>query len=325
MKRLFLSLFVAIACNMGIMAQSSLVATLQHGSNIQAFYGDDALSAAHTAAVDGDIITLSTGDFNICDITKAITLRGEGIGKSKLKKNNSSMTFTIPHGSAHTLTLEGLSFADFNLYINGTDGTERAILSKCYFNQWQQYTYITNCNVTFVQCRFAYGSIRAYENTNITCTNSKLDGIGRYSNNNCHFDIQNCVITSGGYEIKNSSIKNSIIDYAGSPWSLDASNTSSHCLVINGCTGFTNSTYVDSWENIIVGNPNPNDINEVAKSLYQLTETAATNYLGMDGTQVGIYGGMYPYNETVSYPLVKTLDVIGTHSNGKLNVTINVE
>lgn len=320
MKRLFLSLFVAIACNMGIMAQSSLVATLQHGSNIQAFYGDDALSAAHTAAVDGDIITLSTGDFNICDITKAITLRGEGIGKSKLKKNNSSMTFTIPHGSAHTLTLEGLDFANFYIYINGTDGTERAILSKCYFYQWQVDLSVTNCNATFVQCRFAYGSIRANENTNITCTNSKLTSIGRISNNNCHFDIQNCVITIGGYEIKNSSIKNSIIDYAtSSPWSLDASNTSSHCLVINGCTGFANSWTVDSWENIFVGNPR--DQNDH----YQLTETAATNYLGMDGTQVGIYGGMYPYNETVSYPLVKTLDVIGTHNNGKLSVTINVE
>lgn len=314
-------LVVAIACNMGVMAQSSLVATLQHGSNIQAFYGEDALSAAHEAAVDGDIITLSIGDFNVCDITKAITLRGEGIGKSKLKSNK-GRTFTIPHGSAHSLIIEGLSFDKFSIYIKGADGTERAILSKCYFYHWQEDLIITNCNATIVQCRFAYGSIRANENANITCSNSKLQGIERYSNSNCHFDIQNCILI-GGYNIMNSSIKNCIIEWDGSSWGLDASNTSSHCLVRNNCTGFANSTYVDSWEDIIIGNLRDN--NDRAYSLYQLTETAATTYLGTDGTQVGIYGGMYPYDETVSYPLVKTLDVIGTHNNGKLNVKINVE
>lgn len=316
MKKMILSMAIVLCCSMGTFAQSSLVATLQHGSNIQAFYGIDALSAAHTAAVDGDIITLSTGEFNSCNITKVISLRGEGIGKTIL---NSTLTFTIPHGSAYTLNLEGLQFGDYNVNINGTDGTERVVISKCLFSLWQSSISITDCNATIVQCRTHNGGVTAYGNSNITCQNSKLS-VSR--NGNSHFDIQNCVLV-GGYDMKYSSIKNSIIDWAGSSWSLDASSTSTHCLVMNDASGFADSWYVDSWENIIVDNPRYQY--EQAASLYQLTETAASTYLGIDGTQVGIHGGMYPYDETPSYPLVKTLDVIGTHSNGKLNVKINVE
>jgi hypothetical protein len=312
MKRTFLSLFAAIAFGVCVMAQDNRVATLLHGSNIQAFYGGDALLAAHEAAVDGDIITLSIGEFNSCDITKAITLRGEGMFQTSLL---SSITFTIPHGSTHTLTLEGLGFThdDQRVRINGTDGTERAVISKCYFYQRNASLDLTNCNATIVQCRF-YPSVNAeicaYKNSSVVCLNSILTTVNGY--NNAHYDIQNCIV--GSFGSKYSSIKNSIIKERTS---LDATNTSSHCLVYQG-SGFTNSWSVDSWDNIIEGGWN-------WWGLFHLTEEAAATYFGTDGTQVGIHGGMYPWDTTPDYPLVKRLDVIGSHKDGKLNVKINVE
>ena len=310
MKKLFLVLIAAAVGTLSVFAQNSLVATLQHGSNIQAFYGDDALSSAHTAAVDGDIITLSTGSFNSCNITKAITLRGEGIGKTKLKNNH--ITSAIPQGSAYTLMFEGLDFLDINVNVSGTDGTEKVVLSKCSWGDWNRSVGFNNCNATIVQCRTTgNGSVIADEGTNVTCINSIFYSV--VSNSNSRYDIQNCVLSVGG--LKNSSIKNCIVS-AGN-WSLDASNTSSHCLVKNG-SGYANSWDVDSWDSIIEGGWDMN-------GTCHLTETAAATYLGTDGTQVGIYGGMYPYDETVSYPLVKTFDVIGSHKNGKLNIKINVE
>ena len=66
MKKLILSLIAAIALGVGAMAQDSRVATLQHGTNIKAYYGPNALAEAHKGAVDGDIITLSAGEFNAC-------------------------------------------------------------------------------------------------------------------------------------------------------------------------------------------------------------------------------------------------------------------
>ena len=58
MKKLFLSLIVTALGALGCLAQTNLVATLSHSSNIQEFYGASALSEAYTAAENGDVITL---------------------------------------------------------------------------------------------------------------------------------------------------------------------------------------------------------------------------------------------------------------------------
>ena len=143
-----------------------------------------------------------------------------------------------------------------------------------------------------------------------------------YSNTG-KFDVQNCVIT-GTTNVKYSSIKNSIIHTVTT---LDETNVTSNCLVKEGSSGFANSWYVkteaepDPWNE----DPDPVLWEKLFASTYQLTEEAAATYLGTDGTQVGIYGGTYPYETTPDYPLVKRLDVIGSHKDGKLNVKINVE
>ena len=86
------------------------VATLQHEGNISAFYGPSALAVAHDAAIDGDTITLSSGNFNFqsCTITKAITLHGAGCvsdtlgitpttvsGNYYIRIPNDSLSFTV--------------------------------------------------------------------------------------------------------------------------------------------------------------------------------------------------------------------------------------
>ena len=58
---------------------------------------------------------------------------------------------------------------------------------------------------------------------------------------------------------------------------------------------------------------------------FELTETAATTYLGDDGKQVGIYGGTNPFAPTPTNPQVKKFTIDSTTSDGKLKVTINVE
>ena len=77
------------------------------------------------------------------------------------------------------------------------------------------------------------------------------------------------------------------------------------------------SGFSDSWS--------VNSMDGVFADDYHLTESAAATYIGTDGTEVGIYGGMYPYDTTPDYPLVKKLDVVGSHKDGKLNIKINVE
>ena len=73
-------LFVATVLTNNAFARGSLLATLNHEGTISTFYGAQAWKNAHEAAVNGDVVTLSSGSFLATNITKAITVRGAGIG-----------------------------------------------------------------------------------------------------------------------------------------------------------------------------------------------------------------------------------------------------
>lgn len=305
------------------MAQDSRVATLQHGSNFRAYYGTDALWLAHTDAANGDVITLSEGDFTGFQITKALTIRGEGMYKTTI---GNSPSFSIPKESTHPLFLEGLGLTN-SAGISGNDGSGVAIISKCYtYNSTNTFS-ITTCKATILESNFytisGWGAhLKANSNSNITIINSILPGIG-YSNNG-RFFIQNCVI-SGTMSTVHSSIENSIIFGVSN---LDGTNTTSHCLVKADSSGFSDSWYIattapepDPWGET----PEVVLWNDLFTGNYHLTAEASQNYKGTDGTEVGIYGGAYPYDITPDYPLVKNIEVKGIHENGKLSVKINVE
>lgn len=316
MKRIIITFIAAIAFAAGAMAQDSRVATLQHGSNIRAYYGADAFKSAYNDAADGDVITLSAGEFNFCSISKAITIRGEGVDKTQIGYANTTYSIKIPQGSPHTLCLEGITLDVNRLDLVGNDGSEKAVISKCKTPDIS----ISTCNAIITQSkvRDVGGSNYYY----ITCLNSVL---GRISGNaTSTFDVQNCVIT-GTANVEHSSIKNSII-YGVS--TLGGTSTSTHCLLKEGSSGFDNSWYItanapepDPWgetPSVIVWD-------DLFSNDYHLTEEASQTYVGTDGTEVGIYGGIYPFDATPDYPLVKELEVTSTHKDGKLNVQISVE
>jgi hypothetical protein len=135
MKRLYLMLIAAIACGVGAMAQDSRVATLQHGTNFRTYYGTDAFISAHTDAADGDVITLTEGEFNCPDVTKALTIRGEGMRKTILK--SVSGVFNIPKDCSYPLCFEGLRISSYNVRIRSTGGSASALISKCDLTTWQ--------------------------------------------------------------------------------------------------------------------------------------------------------------------------------------------
>lgn len=316
MKKIFLLLIAAIANGMCLMAQDNRVATLQHESGIQAFYGENALSDAYNAAVDGDVITLSAGEFNGCIINKALTIRGEGMSKTKIKNDLSPV---IPEGCKHPLTLEGLlisypSNSSHTMTFSGKDGTEQVVITKCRFDLGNGANIgFKNCNATIIQSS-SQNSAYALNGSHVTCINSILysmrcqDG---WFDSNGSFDAQNCIVTyPPNCIIRYSTVKNTI--FSGGSYSLDETNKASHCLVMGNSTGFSDSWSVNSMDGVFADD-------------YHLTESAAATYIGTDGTEVGIYGGMYPYDTTPDYPLVKKLDVVGSHKDGKLNIKINVE
>lgn len=58
---------------------------------------------------------------------------------------------------------------------------------------------------------------------------------------------------------------------------------------------------------------------------FQLTDAAKTQYLGTDGTEVGIYGGNLPFDPTPSNPQITKCNVAAkSTADGKLSVDIEV-
>lgn len=86
MKKYYLLIVMSFAA-LGVMAQTSLVATLTHAGVTTEYYGEKAFVTAVEASVDGDLITLSEGLFTGPTINKSLNIRGNGVGSTVITSN----------------------------------------------------------------------------------------------------------------------------------------------------------------------------------------------------------------------------------------------
>ena len=335
MKKLYFLFITALFCA-AAQAQTTLVATLSHGSEISQFHGEEALVEAHEAAVEGDVITLSGGTFADAIITKAITLRGAGMLSATDYGTQTTyiaaMQFQIPENASVTSTIEGL-----RLGWCGITGENKAKINivKTWggftLNKSPQANFI-NCVVTslgtgtgltagtpFVYCQNSYlnsGATFHSVSGQLKCVNSVVEGSVLQSTglvaNNCIFAT---TVRSFTFD------KAAIVSYS---LGLNLTNKWDMFQTISGQGN--NFMNISMWNSIFKtynGNSSTNSIEET--DLLMLTDEAAAQYLGDDGTQVGIYGGSMPFNATPSNPRITKFVVTSTTSEGKLNVQINVQ
>lgn len=323
-----LSLLVLVLFGTRVMAQSSLLATLNHEGTISTFYGATALQKAHAAAVNGDVITLSSGTFLSVDITKAVTLRGAGMVLD-------AATQTEPTVLAN----------DFKITI-ADDVTERLTIEGVYSNQKVNIVKLKNAmflknrmreidisgngygtDLTFIHCRIAYlYSGNAYSNNSATFQNCIVSGISG-ENYIFHNSIIRGDSNSGGISLRdNSEYKNCIITnylYSDAPTNSTYYNNLFIGTSGNKLESIPNSTNVtvnekdDKIKNLL----NYSDDND-----YKLTDEAKAIMKGSDGTEVGLYGGSLPYDPTPTNPQISKFNVAAkTTADGKLSVDIEVK
>ena len=344
MKRTILSLAAFVCYSLGVFAQTDLVATLSHGSNLTTYHGADGLSEAYAAAEAGDVITLSPGVFNSVNIEKAITIRGAGM--MPLESNGYASTdlsgdFAInaPTSSSSVPTLEGL-LALNKVSVNG-ESLAPVNLMKCRF-QGEVIGCGVYMNATY--CVFAYSLYAKNNNgscnTTLNCINcvindAKCDGsyissVGKIQATNCIVNVDsgepystfnNCLILSREY-------------YENKP--LDITCSAHSCYGINMQITPDLFANINDTSNKMLDGSGNDVVQSVFKTLsswnnFQLTETfeltdaAAATYLGDDGKQVGIYGGPTPFNPVPNNPQVRKFVVDSSTESGKLKVKINVE
>lgn len=327
-KMLLLTLATLFATS--TFAQQQL-ATLNHNDSITVYYGASALQQAHAAAVNGDIITLSPGAFNSVNITKAITLRGAGMFPDTAAGTDPTIllndfTLTINNDSLHSLYMEGINCSGSDMYCAIAYNPQ---FIKCYFREITISDNGTMQDATFINCvinRFNNVFGRA---TSTQFVNSIILDCGYRGNPtliNCVAKLDNAPSSINGVSVNNSIVY------------CDNYRTS-----VNAYTSFNSvGLYIgnDARDYFFYeGLPNHNLYNyrgfeSVFKNFrgsysdgitFELLDSVAATCLGNDGTQVGIYGGIMPFDPSVRNPLIKKCNVASrSTADGKLAVDIEI-
>ena len=348
MKKLFLSLMLLMASVMGMLAQSSLVATLNHNDTIiSVYYGIDALKDAYSASSHGDVITLSSGRFNVpATINKNITLRGAGMEQDTV--NRVAPTILIGDFNVYTqggfsgnFTMEGI-WHDGKIYFGNTTATSnnnylsKAQFVKCRFNTFTygNYGYSKIYDTKFVQCKIK--QLDAHGDA--TFINCYVGAPGARSNSyRMNHECINCVVYGSlNPDIVNYSTFTNCILIGSSV--MDETNTANNCIGIYTAStdtinnlfsdlpeiGLANVCYRSKKEVFKTFNPSSSD-NWKDTDTYELQDSIRTKYLGTDGTEIGMYGGSFPFNPRNTLPKIKKFKVAPkSNAEGKLSVEIEV-
>lgn len=335
MKKLYFLLITALFCA-AAQAQTTLVATLSHGSEISQFYGEEALVNAHEAAVEGDVITLSGGTFADAIITKAITLRGAGMLSATDYGTQityiAAMQFQIPENTSVTPTIEGL-----RLGWCGITGENKAKINI--LKTWGGFTLNKSPQANFINCVVTSLGTGVELNAGtpfVYCQNSYLNSGATFHSVSGQLKCVNSVVEGSVLNSTGLVANNCIFATTERSFTFDKAVIVSYSLGLNLTHKWdmfqtisgqgNNFMNISMWKSIFKtynGNSSTNSIEET--DLLMLTDEAAAQYLGDDGTQVGIYGGSMPFNATPSNPRITKFVVTSTTSEGKLNVQINVQ
>ena len=307
-------------------AQNALVASLSHEGTVTYYYGADALKNAVAAAESGDIINLSGGTFYATNITKAITVRGAGIDSQSPTYIAGEFNIEIASDDTNRLMMEGIRCVN-NVTYSGT-------FSNPYFIKCQFYSLRNDngsdavTNIMVVDCKVTNdfsvgGTCSAY------LINSYIKQPDTFESSS--ITAQNCLITK--YPVRgiiNSSWTNCI--FWGCSYSdvLPNSNTARKCINVQN--------YYDIFGALSEHTGCPSKIYEYTEvfkdfdgtysdeQTFELKDAFKEAFKGTDGLEIGLYGGLQPYNTTPSYPLITKMEVgEKTSETGQLSVTIEVK
>lgn len=311
-------------------AQQQL-ATLNHNDNVSIFYGPTALQQAYDSAVNGDVILLSSGAFDEISIEKSITIRGNGMirdtiaGTEPTIINGCTLGIYDDNSMTSNLIFEGVRFASSTYFNSLTNPTFR----KCMFNSIfgnatvQNATFV-NCIIHSYTCRYIYNS---------QFVNSIVYFQNWFSSNGCSLInsiayISPNILSQSEQNTPDLTCTNSIL--ISNYTYLSAVNP----LAAFNCIGIKSGGYFDNSSN---GNHNFSSLSSVFKDFsghtnngfveteFELQDSIAMNFLGSDGTQIGVYGGMAPFTPRVTSPRYVRCNVAPhTNSDGKLSVDIEV-
>jgi len=326
MKRLFF-LFLHAAFVLALGAQNSQIASLYHGGEVKMFYNGNGLKDAYAAAADGDIITLSAGTFASTPLKgKKVTIRGAGMedGPNRTVVTGSFDIEILPteDNASFPMNIEGIYFND---QIRLGSISDLSVI-KCDVKKLEYLDVgasIRNC--TFLHCIIKNYHI-SFNNAILSFQNCYMGIHYSGGGDSTILNFDNCTIEiSMGSTLVHAYLTNCLIygsniaNYRSiSVYGGDA--TGCVCVGVNskifdGCSSDSNRIFPAETEFLKEGG-----------KYFELKDDVAAEWLGNDGTQVGMHGGRIPFDPKTTNPQITRFDVSSkTTPDGKLAVDIEVK
>ena len=321
MKNILLSLFVLGFALTGKAQATTDVpkAVLQHGDQVSVFNGSNAFVQAMNAAVDGDVITLSDGQFVPTPINKSVSIYGAGYENNAETGTavtclNGDVFIGVQSDTLCNVHMEGL-YINGNLYAGyaNNSGTkvpikgltvekcwlqrplsmgsynENLTLKQCVIN-WHPVINRGLCKNTLITNCILYGSISGYTEDFEVLIDHSISTYYYYSSNGQGITWTNSIFATGSSPICG-------------PYSVVK-----NCIKQSNFGFPTGTTY----ENIY----NVGSVSEIFADATDATYSANRTFelkqpdvwIGTDGTQIGIHGGI-GWSKVPRTPVIKSLEL----------------
>lgn len=339
MKKTIMFFVCCLMAAMGASAQDLPTTVLKSSKGIKVFYGVKSLvEAVDSIKAWGQddspcSLTLSSGvfeapsDFDVSNMPN-ILIRGAGMDSgtgTTVQSDNTTLK------SSAKLDVEGIYFRT-TFSANPVKKTFTRCRFKKYTSSGEAGDTYLNDNI-FIQCRMEDWAVN--NESKFTAFNSIFMDCGQ--GNSWQAEFNNCLISYPDRYVRMlndvggmTNMYNCIFvsDYYLAS-DFDSRVALNNCLVLHRGNNDTLGNQTSST-NISL----PYDsISTVFKSYtgtytteetFELTDEAKAKYLGADGRQVGIYGGDYSYDPSVSYPHITKKTVAARTENGKLKVNVEI-
>lgn len=317
------------------------MATLINSDNTKVFYGASAARDAYTAAEEGATIILSEGEFENLNIEgKMVKIYGAGMNddlESGSKKT--SLNIYIGTGWYYDEYGKGYSAYPKNMHIEGLycddihvakDISETpAILEgltikKCHIGPIgnRSIYYKLNIEPETSQLNIRQCFINQVElwgwNNDVSINNCYIENLDSRSSITTHNLIDHCILKSvGGYGYYTNNI------FLDDDLPADSEAYNNIFTYTNGIP--STSVGENNWTNIAVNGIFTDEDGEYDVDR-KFTLKFPKLYVGTDGTEVGINGGVTPWNPIPSIPRIVSSEIDNrTDTDGIINVNITVE
>jgi len=328
-KNIFSLVFILLA--IVVFAQQKVA--LNRNGTTEIYGGSNPFNDAYLAASSGDTIYLPGGNLPFpATIDKSVTIFGAGHYPNATVATNRTVlngNLTI-NENADNLHLEGIELTG-GLFFSNNHKVDGVVIKRCRINS---ITYsgggTTPCvNNTIREC-VINGHID-FSNAKSSLFSNNI--IGSTINNGSELGISNNILLYNSYHnfnnVDNSSISNNIFFQPEMSYihtACELSTFSNNTFI--GTPPIGSNTFTNNNNNVPIAGLFANQTGNSFDYAHDYHLVVPSTFIGTDGTQIGIYGGLFPFKESalpVNPNIVSKTIAPQTNASGELNIQLQVK